>query len=234
MIIELKDVWYKYEGSKKWALQGVSVSFREGETVFIIGHNGSGKTTLLKLASFILKPVHGKVYVDHQDFWDLDEEIKLRVRRNVVYVHEKPVILRGSVIYNVIYPLILRGYSEDQATEIAMKILEKLGIEDLAKMNAKKLSAGQLKLISIARAFAIKPKIIFLDEPFVHLDKERKMVLTEIIKEEICNGRGVVLTSHGDYLRYIDPIKIIVLENGKIIEGDNHNHQSEVLKVYSP
>lgn len=218
MIIELNNVWHRYEGSKKWVLREVSLVFREGETVLITGHNGSGKTTLLKVASFILKPLHGKIYVDKEDFWRLSEEDKLRIRRSIVYVHEKPIMLRGSVVYNVAYPLLLRGCLEDKALGKAMYVLKKLGAEDLAEIDARKLSAGQMQLISIARALILEPKMVFLDEPFAHLDVENQRLLMEIIKEEVSKGNGVVITSHSNYIEYKDLKRLIVIKDGMIVE----------------
>ncbi|MEM1526328.1 MAG: ATP-binding cassette domain-containing protein [Ignisphaera sp.] len=218
MIIELNNVWHRYEGSKKWILREVSVIFREGEAVLITGHNGSGKTTLLKIASFILKPLRGKIYVDKQDFWRLSEEDKLRIRRNIVYVHEKPIMLKGSVVYNVAYPLLLRGCLDDEALEKAMYVLKKLGAEDLAEIDARKLSAGQMQLISIARALILGPKIVFLDEPFAHLDVEKQELIVKVIKEEVSNGNGIVITTHTNHIEYKDLDRIIVMKDGMIIE----------------
>jgi len=219
MMIELRDVWHSYGVQGVWVLKGVSATFREGEQVLVVGHNGSGKTTLLKIASLLMRPTRGRIAVDGEDFWAIDAGLQSRIRRSVVYVHEKPIMLRGTAVDNVLYPLTVRGVPRDRALAIAMDVLRRLGIEDLASANAKRLSAGQSQLVSIARALAAKPRILFLDEPFAHLDREKRAVLAKVLAEEAELGTGIVLTSHS--IEYADMLKIdrvLVMENGSIAE----------------
>jgi len=114
-MIKLVDVWFRYPKRKEWILKGITTSFKPGETNIIMGANGSGKTTLLKIAALLYKPCKGKVLVDGKNFWELDKNKRLLLRRKIVYVHEKPILLRGSVIYNIAYGLILRGIKVDKA-----------------------------------------------------------------------------------------------------------------------
>ncbi|NAZ14020.1 MAG: ATP-binding cassette domain-containing protein [Desulfurococcales archaeon] len=217
-MISLKNVWYKYSNSREWVLKNISISFRTKEITVLLGPNGSGKTTLMKIGSLIYKPVKGSVYIDDKDYWSLDDHEKLIIRRTIVYVHEKPVILRGSVVDNIIYGLRLRGFDKREAVEKAFEVLKELEIEELAYRDASQLSAGQSQLISLARALILKPQIMFLDEPFSHLDKNKRTKLINILRRVKEEDRGVVISIHEESLvEKISPDNLIEIENGEII-----------------
>jgi len=170
--------------------------FRCGEAVLIRGPNGSGKTTLLKIASLIYRPTSGRVYADGLDFWELGEGDRISIKRRVAYVHDRPIMLRGSVEYNITYGLWIRGIGGVEARERCWGVMEELGIESLAGASAYSLSAGQTHLVAIARALAVEPEIIFLDEPFTYLDSRRKSLLVEALRKRRISGHGLVIVSH--------------------------------------
>ncbi|MCE4613248.1 MAG: energy-coupling factor ABC transporter ATP-binding protein [Desulfurococcales archaeon] len=192
----LDDVWYSYPGQRGWALRGVSVSFREGELVVLLGPNGSGKTTLLKVAGLLLKPQKGRVIVEGRDYWSQPEEARQAIKKKVVYVHERPIMLKGSVERNIAYGLFLRGYREEEALEKARRLLEELGGEKLAGKDARSLSFGEAQLVSIARALAVSPHILLLDDPLSGLDLERQELLLGFLESYKENGACIVMATH--------------------------------------
>lgn len=216
MDIELRDVWYRYGRSVEWALQGVSIVFRGGEVTHITGHNGSGKTTLLKIASLIYRPIRGLILVNGEEFWMLEEGKKTEIRRRAVYVHEKPILLKGTALDNVMYGLLIRGVDRERAREKSLDILSLLNIEGLANTPIQKLSTGQAQLVAIARALAVEPKTLFLDEPFAHLDREKRDVLIDVLKRFRLRGLGIVISSHTTDVVELGRHRRIVLERGAI------------------
>lgn len=200
MGIELRGVWFMYPGRRRWALRDVRIGIREGEILLLVGPNGSGKTTLLKVASGLYRPARGRVIYWNQDIWGVDGARRLELRRKAIYVHEKPVLLRGTVAENIAYTLVLRGDSKDRALTKARELLEDIGSGYLSERKREELSAGEAQLISILRAVIAEPKILLLDEPTAHLDLRKRKTFIHLIgkiKEE--NGTGIVIATH-DYL----------------------------------
>jgi ABC-type multidrug transport system ATPase subunit len=217
-IISLKNIYYKYSQSKEWTLENISTCFKKGEITIILGPNGSGKTTLMKIASLIYKPIKGDVYVDDKNYWSLNESEKLLIRRMITYVHEKTVILKGSVIDNIIYGLRIRGMDKGSAIKKAIEILKELEINDILHKNASELSAGQSQMISLSRALVLEPLFLFIDEPFSHLDKNKKMKVIDILKKIKKEERGIIISLHEESLvEKISPDNLVEIENGRIV-----------------
>lgn len=221
--IELRGVWYRYVGSNDWVLKNVSLTIEPKEVVVITGHNGSGKTTLLKIASLIYRPTKGEVLVGGKEFWSLTEDEKLVIRRKVVYVHEKPILLRDTVLGNVAYGLRVRGLSNDELLRRCKEVLEELGIWGLKDVNAYKLSVGQAQLVAIARALTLNPEVLLLDEPYAHLDMKKKEVLTKVLSRRSVEGMTLVIATH----QKIDSTelritKTVTLENGEVVNIYNY------------
>ena len=214
--IELSGVWHAYPGSRRWALEGVDLEIAEGRILAVVGPNGSGKTTMLKLAGTLYRPTRGTVRLWDSDFWASDGSRRLRLRRLVVYVHEKPVLVRGTALHNVAYGLLLRGYPPEEALERARSVMERMGVAGLADRERGQLSAGEAQLVSILRAVAAEPRVLLLDEPTAHLDLDKRRRLASLLRELRDRGVGVVVATH-DYLlarRVAD--EAVVLEEGRV------------------
>jgi len=216
--IKLRGVWYRYVGGNDWVLKNISLTIEPKEVVVITGHNGSGKTTLLKITSLIYRPVKGEVLVDSNDFWSLEEDEKLMIRRKVVYVHEKPILLKDTVLGNVAYGLRIRGIGNDELLRRCKEVLEELGIWGLKDFNAYKLSVGQTQLVAIARALVLNPEVLLLDEPYAHLDMKKKEVLTRVLSKRCRESMTLVIATH----QRIDNTelsisKTVTLENGELV-----------------
>jgi tungstate transport system ATP-binding protein len=190
--VRLEDVWFSYDG-RRYVLRSVNVELKGRGLHVIMGPNGSGKTTLLKIVSLIYKPTRGSVIVDGRSYWDLGPEERDSIRQHVVYVHDKPIILRGDVWYNVSLGLRLRGSDSYDYLE---ELVERYGISELLRSNSRSLSAGQRRLISIIRALALKPRVLVLDEPFNHLDISRVRMLLEDLTSMAGSSLVVVATHY--------------------------------------
>jgi ABC-type multidrug transport system ATPase subunit len=194
MEVRLEGVWHSYDGVS-YALRNVTLAFKGPGVHLIVGPNGSGKTTLLKIASFILKPSRGRVLVDGRDFWSLGEPEKAALRRMVGYVHDKPILVRGSVRYNLELGLRLRGEGDDRSlVEYAFRYR----LLDVLDKPASALSAGQAKAVAIVRALALKPRLLALDEPFTFLDNYRVKLLLQDI-ERLSGETTIIIATHYMY-----------------------------------
>jgi tungstate transport system ATP-binding protein len=150
---------------------------RPNEVMMVIGPNGSGKTTLLLCLALLLKPAQGTIIYKGTPVLNGSHILKLRRRLAVVF--QEPLLLNSTVWDNVTLGLRLRGVPGDEARTRAQKWLERFGIAPLAKRQARLLSGGEAKRVSLARAFVLQPEVIFLDEPFDALDSPTRQTLLE-------------------------------------------------------
>ncbi len=217
--IYLREVWFKYEPMGEWVLRRITLDFTSDKTVIIRGHNGSGKTTLMKIASLIYKPTRGEVIVSGKSFWDLGEGERSDLKRRVVFVHEKPIMLRGSVRYNVKYSLKIRGIDGEGAEKRYREVAEELGLRAIEDKPSHRLSAGQAQLVAIARALVAMPEIIFLDEPFAYLDSGKRDLLIEVLRKRRKSGVGLAIVSHDmEAALRVGADLMVVMEKGEIRE----------------
>lgn len=219
--VELRNVWHMYPGSRQWALRGVSIKVGKGEVLAIVGPNGSGKTTLLKVAGLIYRPARGSIKLLGHDYWRTNGARRLELRRHIVYVHEKPILMKGTVLHNISYGLTLRGVPREEAFRRAERLLLEMGGGDLRDKTREQLSAGEAQLVSILRAVATEPQIVLLDEPTAHLDLSRRRKLARLVGRLRDGGVSVVLATHDYMLAYRIADRAVVLEEGSVkAEGD--------------
>jgi tungstate transport system ATP-binding protein len=173
VVVEGRDLVVVLGGQK--VLDIPSFIVHEGEVMMIIGPNGSGKTTLLLTLALLLKPAAGTVLYHGQAV--AGNKLVLQQRRRLAVVFQEPLLLNSSVMDNVILGLKLRGVPRGEIGPRAEKWLERFGILPLAKRQARLLSGGEAKRTSLARAFALEPEVLFLDEPFMALDSPTRQGL---------------------------------------------------------
>src|SRR5436190_12348864 len=178
-------------------LRDVSFSIEQGDFVAIVGPSGSGKTTLLGLLAGLDTPSRGTVALDGTDITRLDEDARARLRgEKVGFVFQSfQLIPTLTALENVQVPLELRG--ENNATERARDVLQRVGLGDRLDHYPTQLSGGEQQRVAIARAFANRPRILFADAPTGNLDSDtgnRIVELLESLNRE--SGSTVVLVTH--------------------------------------
>jgi len=216
MSISLEKIWFRYPRSPRWILRDLSLSFREGEIAVIVGPNGGGKTTLLKIASLIYEPTRGIVKAWGNNFWSLDKADRISLRRKLVYVHENPVLIKGTALHNIAYGLLLRNVAREEAFKLAEKLLEETGVSYLKDKPAGMLSAGEAQLVSLLRAIVIEPSLLFLDEPMAHLDLKKRRIMLSVIRGLIERGAGVIIATHDFSLAESLADRVMLLEEGTL------------------
>ena len=222
-ILELQNVSKTYQsGSRKLTvLDQVTLSIQAGETLAIVGPSGSGKTTLLGLCAGLDSSSTGSVVLNGESLEKLNEDQRAAVRsRDVGFIFQNFQLLPTlTALENVMVPLELKKRKD--AKEKAMELLDKVGLKDRATHYPTQLSGGEQQRVSIARAFANAPKILFADEPTGNLDTETGTMIENLIfdlnKEQ---GTTLVLVTH-DLELAAKTQRIVHIKGGKIQE-DTH------------
>jgi tungstate transport system ATP-binding protein len=175
--------------------------------IIILGQNGAGKTSFLRLLHGLDKPKSGLLTWD--PYVGLEEQS---------FIFQSPVILKRSVLENVVYPLLLRGVSRTDSVSKAEHWLEKTSLIHKANEPALSLSGGEKQRMVIARSLICSPKLLFLDEPTVNLDGESKLTIENLLKQAINEGTKIIMATHdlGQVKRLGGDV--VFLHHGKIVE----------------
>ncbi len=202
------------------ALDNVSFSVKKGEFVAIVGASGSGKSTLLHLIGGVDRPTSGKVFIDDNDIYAMnDDKLAIFRRRQVGLIYQFynliPIL---NVEENITLPMELDGRKVDQAS--LDELLESLGLSARKKHLPNELSGGQQQRTSIGRAMITKPAIILADEPTGNLDSKASDEIVELLKlsNKKYNQTIVMITHNLDIAEAAD--RIIKIEDGHIVKED--------------
>jgi putative ABC transport system ATP-binding protein len=182
-------------------LREIELSVTAGEAVAIVGASGSGKSTLLAILAGLDTPSVGTVEVDGADLFALDEDARAELRgRSVGFVFQSFQLLPSlTALENVMLPLELRRDAEAQAK--AQEILQRVGLTDRLGHYPKHLSGGEQQRVALARAFAVRPKLLFADEPTGSLDAEAGADVIELVFElNRSFGTTLVMVTHDEHL----------------------------------
>jgi tungstate transport system ATP-binding protein len=199
-------------------LKDINLSIERGEVIAFIGPTGAGKTTLLRLIGLLDVPTTGKVYIDGTDT-AASARVRLELRRRMSFVLQKPVVFTASVYENIAYGLRWRGFSGDRLREKVNRALEMVGMTAYRARNARTLSGGEAQRIAIARAVALEPEVLLLDEPTANLDPVSAAHVERLILGIIQQGKTtVILSTHDRTQGQRLAGRIGVLMNGELVQ----------------
>ena len=180
-----------------------------GEVLAIVGPNGAGKSTLIHVLALLERPSAGQVLFDGRPV----EGGLLSYRRRMAVVFQEPLLLDASVESNVGSGLALRGVPRAERAVRVQRWLERFGIESLARRSARTLSGGEAQRASLARALALEPEVLLLDEPFASLDEPTRQALIDDFDRALGDtGTTVVFVSHdrSEALRLGDRVAVMI------------------------
>jgi putative ABC transport system ATP-binding protein len=222
-ILSIKNLSKTYQsGSRKLTvLDQVNFDINSGETIAIVGPSGSGKTTLLGLCAGLDSSSTGSVVLNGKALESLSEDQRAAVRsQDVGFIFQNFQLLPTlTALENVMVPLELKKRKDARGK--AMELLEKVGLKDRATHYPTQLSGGEQQRVSIARAFANEPKILFADEPTGNLDTETGEMIEKLIFDlNTEKGTTLVLVTH-DLELAGKTQRIIHIKGGKIQEDAN-------------
>ena len=234
-LLEVRDLLVERKGISSLDIPGFKIY--PGQTLAVIGPNGSGKTTLLRSLTHLVDLARGEIIFRGEKI-PPDRNVHL-FRRKIAFVFQDPVLFDTTVYGNVTSGLRIRGKCKKYIEEIADKQLARFGISHLKNRRTKTLSGGEAQRTSLARAFALEPEILFLDEPFASLDVKAKESLMDDLELALREtGLTAVFTTHDrmEALRLAD--RIAILSGGQIVqEGNPHdimmNPVNEFVAAYA-
>lgn len=219
-IIKATNVHRKFgEGAlEAHILKGIDVTVQQGEFVAIMGKSGAGKSTLMYQLSVLDDPTEGTIIIDDVDVSPLNERDRTAFRLNTLgYVFQNYALVPDlSAQENVMVPLLMRGFSWQEAKQMARAAIDGVGLEGKYSNLPAELSGGEQQRVSIARAVAGKPKILFADEPTANLDTVSGTQVIDLIADLNRNdGQTVVMVTHErEYAMGCD--RIINMEDGQV------------------
>ena len=203
-------------------LRGVDLTVEKGDVVAILGPSGSGKTTLLRCLNFLETADAGQLVFDGESF-DLAHASRAdiaRLRKKTAFVFQNYNLFRNkTALQNVTEGLIVaRKLPKEQADEIGMKMLAKVGLADRADYYPRQLSGGQQQRVAIAGALAADPEIIYFDEPTSALDPELTGEVLSVMRQLAEEGMTMLVVTHEmGFARNVSS-KTVFMENGVVVE----------------
>lgn len=213
-----------YPGDKTPALDNVSLHISPNEFVFIVGKSGAGKSTLTKMITKEERQDSGKIIIGGIDL----DYIKARHiphyrRRLGVVFQDFKLLPRRTVYENVAFALEIAGMSNREIRNTVPKVLELVGLSDVAKKFPSQISGGQKQRVSIARSVARQPKILIADEPTANLDNLTTKEIIDLLKKINDFGTTLVVTTHNEGLVNHLQKRVITMSNGRIISDQKTN-----------
>ncbi len=219
-MIEVKNLVKTFvDGDKEThVLKGVNFVAKQGEFLAIMGRSGAGKSTFMYQLSLLDTPTSGEIFIEGVDTHNMDEDKKTEFRlNNLGYVFQDYALLPDlTAIENVALPMLMQGKDKAHAYKEAEISLTKVGLGHRLENLPSKLSGGEQQRVSIARAIAHKPKILFADEPTANLDRASSETVLNIFKELHKEGQTIIMVTHEEeYGRVAD--RIVKLDDGRIV-----------------
>lgn len=216
-MIEVKEVSFSYNGSKKQTLSNMNFKIEDGKSVGIIGANGAGKSTMLKLLVGLELDYQGTIMIDNLK---VEKQNLQEIRQKIGYVFQDSdsQLFMPNVYEDVAFAPRNYGFSKEEVNERTAEALKSIGIEELQDRQIYRLSGGEKKLVSIATVLSMKPDILIFDEPTIALDPKNRRRFINVLNS--LKGTKIV-TSHDLDLIYDTCDRTILIADGKIIfDGD--------------
>lgn len=204
-------------------LRGIDLEVRKGEVIAVIGPSGSGKSTFIRCLNLLEKATDGKIFLDGSEITNLKSEKEMdmiRVRMGMVF-QQFNLFPHYTIRENLIHaPMKVKGLSKEEATDMAEKLLKKVGIYDKIDAWPSSLSGGQQQRVAIARALAMKPEIMLFDEPTSALDPEMVGEVLNVMKQLAEEEMTMIVVTHEMGFAKEVSSRVLFIDEG-VIREDN-------------
>ncbi len=178
-------------------LKGINTEIKKGEVICIIGPSGSGKSTFLRCLNLLEEPTGGQIYFDGTDITNPKTNINLHRQKMGMVFQQFNLFPHMTVLKNmIISPIKVLGLSKAEATERAMKLLQRVGLADRANSYPSQLSGGQKQRVAIVRALCMQPEVMLFDEPTSALDPEMVGEVLDVMKTLANEGMTMAVVTH--------------------------------------
>ena len=219
-------------------LKDINIKIEKGEVVVVIGPSGSGKSTFLRCLNCMEDPTSGQIIFNGVDIANPKVNINIhRQKMGMVFQHFN-LFNNKTVLQNIMLaPVKLKIMNKQEAKENAMKLLERIGLQDKADVYPSSLSGGQKQRVAIVRSLAMNPDVILFDEPTSALDPEMVGEVLEVMKELADGGMTMVVVTHEMGFAREVASRVIFMDEGRIVEENNpkdffNNPQNPRLKDF--
>jgi putative ABC transport system ATP-binding protein len=224
-MLELTDIYKIYRKGERTveALSAVTLSIEKGDFLSVVGPSGSGKSTLLNILGCLDTPTNGSVLYDGKELGKMSEnELSLYRRENIAFIFQSynliPVL---SVKENVELPLVIeKKFNKAEIAKKAMKVIEAVGLGDLADRLPKELSGGQEQRVAIARALVKNPLVVLADEPTANLDSHTAEEIISIMQEMNTKSKTTFIFSTHDHMVEQHAKRVIILKDGQVTRDE--------------
>ena len=220
---------------QRTVVNDVNIKVEQGEIVGLLGPNGAGKTTTFYMVVGLIKPYSGKVFLDTQDISDLP--MYKRAQIGIGYLAQEASVFRQMTVEDNIYSVMQfkKGMKEDDRRKKLEELLEEFGLDHVRKSKGIQLSGGERRRTEIARALAVSPNFILLDEPFAGVDPIAVEDIQRIIFKLKRKNIGVLITDHNVHETLSITDRAYLLFDGKVLKADtpeNLAQDEHVREVY--
>ncbi|HHW30635.1 MAG TPA: amino acid ABC transporter ATP-binding protein [Clostridiaceae bacterium] len=225
-MIVIKDL-HKSFGTLE-VLRGINEHIKKGEVVVVIGPSGSGKSTFLRCINLLEQPTKGEIFIEGVSITDKNSDIN-KIRQKIGMVFQQfNLFPHLNVLDNItLAPMKVKNKTKEQAVDIAMKLLKRVGLAEKAQAYPNQLSGGQKQRIAIARALAMEPDIMLFDEPTSALDPEMVGEVLEVMKQLAMDGITMVVVTHEMGFAREVGTRVLFMDEGVIVE------QAEPRELFS-
>ncbi len=199
-------------------LKGIDFEAKKGEFIAIMGRSGAGKSTFMYQMSLLDEPNSGQIYIDGVEVHNMSEREKMAFRlAKFGYVFQDYALLPElTAVENVALPLLMENIPEEEAMKMSVDALTLVGLGKRLNNLPSQLSGGEQQRVSISRAIAHRPDILFADEPTANLDGESSKIVMDIFKELHKQGQTIIMVTHEEeYGRLAE--RIVRLDDGRIV-----------------
>jgi len=210
------------------AVKGIDMEVRPGEVVALLGPNGAGKTTFIKMVCGLLKPTDGDIRIGEYDLFR--EKRKAMKNLSVVLEGDRNLRFRLTAKENIFFFGRLTGADMGYVREIYKNVLERFGIAEKSKEQARNLSKGQKQKLSLVISYLTRAPLMLLDEPTMGLDVESSRELQTIIRETAAEGRAVVVTTHEMPVAQRIADRVAIINDGRLVTFRPINELLELFR----
>ena len=232
MILRAENIVKKYK--KRTVVKGVSFEVNQGEIVGLLGPNGAGKTTSFYMIVGLIQPFSGKIYIDNENITKLP--VYKRAKKGIGYLAQEASVFRQlSIEDNLKAVLEMTTYTKEFQKERLETLIEEFGLQHIRKSKGIQLSGGERRRTEIARALAIDPKFILLDEPFAGVDPIAVEDIQEIVTKLKEKNIGVLITDHNVHETLTITDRSYLLFEGSILKAGTAEElaaDEDVRRVY--
>lgn len=232
MQLRAEQVVKKYKN--RTVVKGVSIAVSQGEIVGLLGPNGAGKTTTFYMIVGLIKPLSGSIYFDDQEI--TSEPVYKRAQRGIGYLAQEASVFRKmSVEDNILSVLEMTNIPKPEQKQKVEKLIQEFGLEKIRKNLGNQLSGGERRRTEIARALALDPKFILLDEPFAGVDPIAVEDIQQIVSSLKEKNIGILITDHNVHETLSITDRAYLLFEGEVLKSGTAEELSadeQVRRVY--